>query len=292
LATHFVTGGTGLVGRALIASLVADDEQVVALAHTSATIATLAALGATPVLGDLTTPGGWQIDAADADVLWHLGLPRVRTPLRGSRVRKEARLAWKGAHNAIADRDPTRPVVAASHVLAWGRHGPGPIHEDTPVAPLAMGHWALAAEQALEATPLRVVRLGWGYGPDGRMAELVRAIAQRRFRIVGDGSNRFPLISAADAARALRAAAAEPPGTYVAAEPDIPTQDELIHHICAEVGAGRPDHLTHRMASLALGGQMAHALASSLEVSARRMDEAGWAPADQWRESLVEISRY
>jgi len=291
VATHFVTGGTGLVGRALIASLVADGEHVVALARHPSAIAPLAELGASPVLGDVGAPGGWQIDAADADVLWHLALPRVHTPLRSARVRKDSRAAWKGASNAIADRDATRPVVLASNVLAWGGHGPGPIDEHTPVDPIAMGHWALAAEEALQGTPLRTVRLGWAYGEDGLMSDLVRAVAQRRFRIVGTGENKIPLISATDAARALRIALDRPPGVYVAVEPDVPTQDELIHHICQAVGVGRPDHLTHRMAAFALGGAMAHALAATIDVSARRLDEAGWAPTLGWRDSLVQISR-
>jgi nucleoside-diphosphate-sugar epimerase len=291
LATHFVTGGTGLVGRALIASLVADGEHVVALARSPGAIQPLADLGASPVLGDLRTAGGWQIDAADADVLWHLALPRVQTPLRGSRVRRESRVAWRGAHHAIADRDPNRPVVIASHVLAWGAHGDGVIDEHTPVAPIASGHWALAAEEALQTTPLRTVRLGWAYGPDGLMSDLVRAIAHRRFRIVGPGTNRIPLISSVDAARALRVALEQPPGVYVAAESDIPTQDELVHHICMAVGVGRPDRLSHRMAALSLGGAMAQGLAASLEVSAARLEGAGWSPQMRWRDSLVDVSR-
>jgi nucleoside-diphosphate-sugar epimerase len=291
LATHFVTGGTGLVGQALIMQLRAQGDSVAALGRTPAALHRLADLGAEPVPGDLLTPGAWQYDAADAEIVWHLGLPRTRTPLRSGRVRKEARLAWRAADHLIADRDRTRPVVSASHVLAWGNHGPGPIDETTTAAPVAMGHWALAAEEALAATPLRAVRLGWTYGPDGMFAELVAAIRRGQFRIVGPGQNLLPLISADDAARALRAAAGGPPGVYAATEPDPPTQEQMVHHICAQVGSRRPDRLTPRMAAFAMGGEMVDALSSSLEVRSTRLRDLGWTPEHGWRDVLVEVSR-
>lgn len=290
MATHFVTGGTGVVGRALIGLLIGDGDSVAALGRTRAALDQLEALGAEPVLGDLATPGAWQFDAAAAEIVWHLGLPRVRTPLRGTRVRKDARIAWRSADHLVAERDPSLRVVAASHILAWGGHGPGPIDENADVAPVAMGHWGLAAEQALEATPVRVVRLAWTYGPDGMFSELVAAVRRRQFRIVGPGQNLVPVISANDAARALRTAAAGPAGVYVAAEAHPPTQEALIHHICAQVGAPRPDHLPPAMAAFALGGAMTDALAASLDVGTAKLRALGWAPSTSWQDALVELS--
>jgi len=290
VATHFVSGGTGLVGRQLIADLLSEGHRVLALGRTGVAMRQLEELGAEPVYGDLTTPGIWQDDAADAHVLWHLALPRVRTPLRGSRVRKDARLAWRGAHNLIAHGDPARTVVAASHVLVWGDAGGDPIPADTDPDPIAMGHWGLAAEHALDVPGLRVVRLGWTYGPDGMFTELVLAVRRRQFRIVGDGQNRMPLISARDAVRALRAAEHAPPAVYVACEPGPPTQEELIHHICRQLGVPRPDHVPPRLAALSLGGAMADALRASVNVRDTGLAEVGWQPADDWRASLLELS--
>jgi len=291
VATHFVTGGTGLVGRELIAGLIADGLRVLALGRTGQALRRLEAVGAEPVFGDLATPGLWQADAAEAEVLWHVSLPRVRTPLRGARVRKEAQLAWRGGHHLISEGDPARTVVVASHVLAWGDHGPAPITAGTDVDPVAMGHWALAAEQALAGPGLRVVRLGWTYGPEGMFSELVEAVRSRRYRIVGDGGNRMPLISAADAARALRAAQLAPPGVYAACEPDPPTQEEVIHHICATLGVQRPDRVPARLAAVSLGGQMTDALGASMDVHDDRLMAFGWRPADEWRVALVQLSR-
>ena len=250
MATHFVTGGTGLVGQALIRRLREQGHPVAALGRSPDALYRLADLGADPVPGDLLTPGAWQYDAADADIVWHLGLPRARTPLRGGRVRKEARMAWRGADHLIADRDPGRPVVTASHVLAWGEHGPGAIDDTTPAAPVAMGHWALAAEDALSATPLRAVRLGWVYGPGGMFAELVAAIRRgavphcrarpesgavdqrRRRRARPAGRRRRP-------SRDLRRRGARSADAGAAGPPDLRT-----------VGSLRPDRLTPRMAGV------------------------------------------
>lgn len=290
MPTHFVTGGTGLVGRALIAQLLEEGDPVAALGRTPDALRTLADAGADPVHGDLTTPGAWQYDAADADIVWHVGLPRARTPLRRSRATRDARAAWKAADNLVADRDADRPVILASSVLAWGA-GPGePVDPATDPDPAGTGHWAVAAEDALAATPLRAVRLGWVYGSTGMFTELVYALRYRRYRIVGPGENLMPLISADDAARALRAAAEAAPGVYVAAEPDIPTQYELIRHICSELGVPRPDRLTPRMASFGLGGAMVDTLTASVDIRSDARANFGWAPRDDWRDALVRLS--
>lgn len=58
----FVTGGNGLLGRALVARLVAEGEPVVALARSERAAATLQALGARPARGDV-------LDAASLDAM-------------------------------------------------------------------------------------------------------------------------------------------------------------------------------------------------------------------------------
>lgn len=289
MATHFVTGGTGVVGRALIAELLANGEEVFALARSVGAMRALADAGADPVLGDLSRPGDWQEDAAAADVIWHLGLPRVEPPLRRGRVRRSARQAWKDADNLVALVHDDRPVILASNVLVWGDRGQEPVEEGDEPDPVATGHWALAAEQALARTRLRTVRMGWVYGPDGLFSGLVSAVRFQRFRIVGRGDNAMPLISDRDAARALRAAQALPAGVYAAAEPDVPTQEGLIHHLCAVTGAHRPDRIPPRLAAFSLGGGIVDGLSASVAVRPVRLAARGWAPSADWREDLLAV---
>jgi hypothetical protein len=120
-------------------------------------------------------------------------------------------------------------------------------------------------------------------------AELVLAMRRRQFRIVGEGGNLMPLVSDTDAARALQAAALAPPGVYAACEPDVPTQEQLIHHICAELGVPRPDHIPPRLAAFSLGGAMADALRASVNLQDTGFG-GGWQPADAWRASLLPLS--
>ena len=291
VATHFVTGGTGVVGRALIADLVADGHTVLALGRTGQAVHELTQAGAEPVFGNLMRPGAWQHDAAKADVIWHLGLPRVAPPLRRLRVHRDAKHAWRGAHHLGERWDDDRPVILASNVLVWGDRGAEIVHEDDEPDPVAMGHWGLASEQALASPGLRTVRLGWTYGPNGMFTRMILAVGRRQYRIVGAGGNVMPVISAADAVRALRAAERAPSGIYAAVEPAAPTQEALVHHICAELRVTRPDHISPWMASLSLGGAMADALRASTNVEALRLGELGWAPVHSWRESLLATTR-
>lgn len=290
MATHFVTGGTGVVGAALIADLVAEGHTVLGLARSGEAMRVLVEAGAEPIFGNLVRPGDWQHDAARADVVWHLGLPRVAPPLRRLRVRREAKQAWLGAHNLGAYVPEGRPVILASSVLAWGDRGSASVSEDDEPEPVAMGHWGLAAEEGLARPGLRAVRLGWTYGPNGMFTGMITAVWRRQYRIVGNGQNVMPVISSVDAVRALRAAEHAPGGVYAALEPGSPTQEELIHHICAAVGAPRPDRIPPLMAALSLGAGMADALRASLHLDAHRLADHGWAPMHSWEESLMALT--
>jgi nucleoside-diphosphate-sugar epimerase len=65
LTTVFVSGGSGFVGRNLIRALVARGDRVLALARSAAAQQTVAALGATPVTGDLLTVSAAQLQGCE-----------------------------------------------------------------------------------------------------------------------------------------------------------------------------------------------------------------------------------
>ena len=80
-----------MVGAALVARLVGSGVRVRALARTKKAHQALAEAGAEPVYGDLTEPIGWRRDAAEADELWHLGLPRLNPRPRNKDASHESR---------------------------------------------------------------------------------------------------------------------------------------------------------------------------------------------------------
>lgn len=291
MAVHFITGATGLVGGRLMRDLREEGHEVRALVRLVSQGPAIAALGAEVVVGDLTSPAPWIDRLADADVIWHAGLPRFSPPIRGISVRRAASQAAQAA-SVLAGAAGDRPVIVASSALVYGSRPGAPVHEDDPVRPAGMARVAAAAEDALSsASGLRVVRLGWVYGTSGMLAAIVQGLQGIRYRVVGDGTNRMPLISAPDAAAAMRAAAALPPGAHAAAEADVPTQTELVHAICAEIGALRPDHLPPRVAALSFGGALVEGLRASIELRPGRLAQAGWAPAHDWRRDLVSSVR-
>jgi nucleoside-diphosphate-sugar epimerase len=277
------------VGRALVARLRAADVRVLATARTTAARRIVVEAGAEPLYTDLANLGEWDREAADADVVFHLALPRLDPPVRRIAARRRARQAAAGAR-AVAGLAGDRPVVMLSSALAYGDRTTAAADEDAATGTPALAAAALAAEVAIAGAAPRIVRVPWVYGPGGLARDLIVGLRTRRFRIIGRGDNRWSLLSADDAAGALLAALDAPPGVYSAAERDIPTQSEVIAAICGVPGHPRPDHLPPGFAALVMGGAMSEALALSLMVRTGRLADRGWEPADRWREGLVSLA--
>ena len=66
-----VTGGTGVVGTALVRRLVAEGVAVRGLARSASSATALADLGATPLRGDVLDPASLRAAAAGCDVVFH-----------------------------------------------------------------------------------------------------------------------------------------------------------------------------------------------------------------------------
>jgi nucleoside-diphosphate-sugar epimerase len=274
------------VGRPLVALLRERGVRVLATARSLRAEARLRELGAEPLHTDLASIGGWEREAREADVVFHLAHPRVVPPLRRIPALRRARAAAAGAEalDAVADG---RPVVVLSTALVYGAQA-GPAVDAAPLGRTpALAAASLAAETALTGPAQRVVRVPWVYGRGSLIGDVAEGLRMRRHRIVGDGENAWSLISARDAAAALVAALDAPAGAYTAAEPDVPTQNAVVDHLCRELGLRRPDHVPARLAGLSMGGAVSEALALSLRVRTGRLGELGWSPRDDWREGLV-----
>lgn len=242
------------MGGALVQALVAAGTPVTALARSDSGARRLHDMGATVAIGDIGESVRWERAAREADVIYHLGLPRLTPPLRGRHIRKLEREAAAGAQ-IVRDIADGRDVVMSTCAI---RSSAGPLDIARP---------GLAAEAAMAgASGVRIVRLPWAYGPSGFVCDVSRGLQMRRFRIVGAGDNRLALVGARDAAAALIAAAVAPGGVYAVAEDSSPTQVELVHHMCMSRGVPRPDHLPPRMATLAMGGVVVQAVTADQHV--------------------------
>ena len=70
--TAFVTGGSGFVGAKLIRTLLSKGWKVRALARSQSAKAAVAALGATPVQGDMTDRSSLQMGVDESEVIFHV----------------------------------------------------------------------------------------------------------------------------------------------------------------------------------------------------------------------------
>jgi nucleoside-diphosphate-sugar epimerase len=277
------------VGRALVARLVGDGVRVLATARTVAAGREVVEAGAEPLHTDAGNLREWTREAADAEAVFHLGLPRLDPPLRRGAARRRAKPAAAAAE-AVAEVAGGRPVVMLSSAFAY-REGGDPAADDDPVtAPAAVAAAALAAEAALAPAAPRIVRVPWIHGNGGIARDLVAGLRMRRHRIVGPGDNRWSMLGAGDAAAALVAALGAPPGVYSAAEEEIPTQVEVLRAICAVPGHRMPDRVPPAMAALSMGGAMSEALGRDLAVRTGRLAAHGWAPRERWRDTVTRLA--
>ncbi|MGD9572865.1 MAG: NAD-dependent epimerase/dehydratase family protein [Thermoleophilia bacterium] len=287
--TALVTGATGLAGRALVARLRADGVRVLATARSLDAEIAVREMGAEALHTDLANLGSWHREAADAEVVYHLALPRLDPPLRRGAAKRRAKGAGEGAR-ALRDLAGDRPVVMLSSAFVYGPRRDPAADDDPAAGDIALAAAPRAAEEALAGPGLRVVRVPWLHGDAGLLRDLVTALRVRRFRFVGPADNPWAMISPADAAAALVAAAGAPPGVYSAAEEAIPTQREVVEAICAVPGHKLPDRAPAGMAALALGGAMAEALGAPLAVRTGRLADHGFTPRDDWRDDALRLA--
>jgi nucleoside-diphosphate-sugar epimerase len=98
MAQVFVTGGSGFIGKALVRRLLDEGHSVRALVRSTPSADVVTALGARPVLGELTDPTTWQDAVAGSEVVFHLA---AETDITADRARQEL-VTVQGTRAAVA----------------------------------------------------------------------------------------------------------------------------------------------------------------------------------------------
>jgi nucleoside-diphosphate-sugar epimerase len=220
-----VTGATGFIGGRLARKLLGDGVRVRALVRGAGAGTELEAVGAEVVVGDVTDETSRARAVAGCDVVYHAAsLVTESNPSEGEYLRVNAE-----ASEELARAAASAGVGRFVFVSSIGIYAPGEdvVDEATAPAPLdAYGRSKLEAERRLERVAkergigLAVVRPSRVYGPGDRaLLPAVRAIARRRFPLVGPGTACVDFLHVDDLVAALESAGARGAGAYVVGGP-------------------------------------------------------------------------
>ncbi|MEA5455075.1 SDR family oxidoreductase [Sinomonas sp. JGH33] len=242
----FVTGPSGWIGSALIPELIAAGHQVLGLARSQASAASVLDLGGEVLRADLSDLDALRAGAAECDGVVHLAFIHDFTDFEAS-VRADsaaisalgAALQGSGKPLAIASGTPAVPGRLATERDRSTSNSPAAGREANAQALLAM------ADRGVRSVVVRLPRSVHGEGD--RHGFLPRLIARARDTgvsgYVGDGSSRWPAVHVLDAAHLFRLAVEQAPAgsvLHAVGDEGVPIRDiaEVIgRHLGVPTGA-------------------------------------------------------
>jgi nucleoside-diphosphate-sugar epimerase len=207
----FVTGGTGLIGSAVVAELLGNGHAVLALARSAASARAAEAAGAEPLRGALADLDVLRAGAAQADGVIHLAFGNdFSSPgaLAQSVAEEGAALAALGEELTGSGR-PLVTVAGTPWVAGRLSTEADPLPADGPVGGRGRAVTALLglAARGVRTAAVRMPRTVHNQGAGG-FAGLLTGIARRTgvSGYPGDGAQRWPAVHALDAAVLFRLA--------------------------------------------------------------------------------------
>ena len=276
----FVTGGTGLIGSAVVTELLGHGHTVLALARSDASALALKSAGADPLRGDLADLNAVRAGADQADGMIHLAFGNDFSSANAvARSVAEESAALTALGEALLGSD--RPLVTVSGT-PWvpGRVSTeaDPLPTDGPVGGRGRTVTAILdlASRGVRSTAVRMPRTVHNEGKGG-FAGLMTEIARRTgvSGYPGDGTQRWPAVHALDAAVLFRLALElAPAGTSWHAVAD---EGDAVRDIAAVIGRrlGLPAESVPQETYGPLGPIFATDQPSS---SARTREALGWEP--------------
>jgi nucleoside-diphosphate-sugar epimerase len=227
----FVTGASGWIGFATVDELVAAGHDVVGLARSDASAASLDAKGATVLRGDLDDLDSLRRGAADSEAVVHLANKHDwSNPVETARTE---RAAVEALAETLVGTD--RPFAVASGVAGLTKGRPATEADpSTAVGPdsprggtenLALDY----VDRGVRSIALRFAPTTHGMRDHGFVAAITDAARrQGASGYVGDGTQAWAAVHVADAARLIRLGLEQAPaGTvlHAVAEEAVPTRE-------------------------------------------------------------------
>ena len=281
-----VFGATGVVGRRAVPLMAAAGHDVTAVGRNSARRAALERAGARVVDVDLfdRSAVGRAVKGQDVvvNLATHMPPSIFRMMLPGAfhendRIRKEgSAIVAEAAAEAGVGR-----LIQESFAPVYADGGDRWLDESAPQRPVRYNRTVLDAERSAERFGERggewvVLRFAWFYGPDSFLPEMVKIARKGWAPIPGAADAYWSSVSHDDAASAVLASLAAPPGAYNVCDDEPLTRREVLDAITDAFGLARvkpmPSWATPLMGSL---GEL---MARSERMSNRKLRGTGWSP--------------
>ncbi len=235
----FVTGGTGLVGSAVVAELIGHGHTALVLARSDASATAAESAGAEPLRGSLADLDAIRAGARRADGVIHLAFAN---DFSGPEALAQAVAEETAALTALGEElvGSGRPLVTVSGT-PWvpGRASTeaDPLPTDGPVGGRSRTVTAILglAAQGVRSTAVRLPRTVHRDGTGG-FAGLLTGIARRTgvSGYPGDGAQRWPAVHALDAAALFRLALEQAPAG--SAWHAVADEGDAVRDIAAVIG--------------------------------------------------------
>jgi nucleoside-diphosphate-sugar epimerase len=235
----FITGGTGLIGSAVVAELLGNGHTVLALARSDASALAVETAGAEPIRGGLADLDVLRAGAAQADGVIHLAFSNdfsSADALARAVAEESAAVATLGEELIGSDR-PLVTVSGTPYVPGRVSTEADPIPTDGPVGGRGRTVTAILglASRGVRSSAVRLPRTVHNNGTGG-FAGLLTNIARQSgvSGYPGDGAQRWPAVHALDAAVLFRLALEQAPaGTAWHAVAD---EGDAVRDIAAIIG--------------------------------------------------------
>jgi len=290
IADIFITGATGVLGRATVPLLINAGYTVRGLARSQANEGALRQLGADPVRADLVDTGGIRPAVEGCEAILHLAtrIPPMARLGRRSAWEENDRIRREGTRILVnaAREAGVRTVVYPSVILVYPDSGDrwvdatttgaetAPILESTLDAEAQIARFTESGGRGI------VLRMGLFYGPESTQTQGHLSMARRGISLIpGSPEGYMSSIWIQDAAEAVVAAmAALPAGVYDVVDDEPQCRGEVVEILARSLGRRSLRAVPPLVFRLTAPAVASH-LMRSQRVSNRRFKEAtGWAP--------------